>query len=66
MQYKNKMDQTYETFFKPERLSYQVHEPEHVEELFLLCHTISILIRAQPGHSKDNSFVHFSEQFHSK
>lgn len=53
-------------FFKSERLSYQVHELEHAEELFLLCHTISILIKAQPGHSKDNFVVHFSEQLHNK
>lgn len=53
-------------FFKSERLSYQAHELEHVEELFLLCHTISILIKAQPGHSKDNFVVHFSERLHSK
>lgn len=43
-----------------ERLSYQVHELEHVEELFLLCHTISILIKARPGRNKDNFVVHFS------
>lgn len=47
-------------FAKSERLSYQVHETEHVEELFLLCHTISILIKAQPGHNKDDFVVHFS------
>lgn len=59
-----KMSQVY--FFKSEKFSYQVHALEHAEELFLLCHTISILVRAQPGHSKDNSAVHSSEQLHNK